>query len=165
MTSIQHTEDYPYFESIEECNAQSITHEHYGRIVQFNQEYVNHMLTTIANPEELDTFQQYLAETNPNHLSRVIFNRFPYDILMRQFTEMRIDQVEYDALMNGNKFIIPTHTGGSGYSSWELFRMPNGLLYFIIRVPIPDTMWQQFRYSVQIVERQNIELYNVLFDE
>jgi hypothetical protein len=164
MSLNQTTEEYPYFEKVEDCIAQSMVHEHYARIVQFNQSYVSHMLETIDDEEKLQQFQHILSVSEQNQLNSSIFNQFPYDILARQFTEMRINQTDYESLMDGHKFIIQTHTYGSGYSSWELFRTPNGLLYFIIRVPIPDTMWQQFRYSIQIVERQNIKQYNVMFD-
>lgn len=125
------------------CDEECRKHKYYHLICDFEQ---RRAAAEIENCKrrmlELEAFIQNgnFEEPNPLDLPRP---NLPY----RDFTSMEILISDYEDILEGKKFIAKTNTGFNHFTRWYLFRMPNGLLYFICKRYANNT----FTYSVRQV--------------
>jgi hypothetical protein len=152
--------EYSTFDSIEECNKACREHNYYKLIVRFNKEYVASLIKN--NIKTLDEIIAINGDPNITELDQLVFTSHPHiNYLERQFRSIHLEKQEYDDLLNHKRFLICANVTGSGMSNWEIFRMPNGVLYFVIRTPNYINHTFTYKYSIQLC--LNIDSYKILF--
>ena len=122
-------EESVLYSNKEECEIECRKHEYYKLICDFEKQRAK---------DEIERCQQRVLELEKYLLSGDFEDMNPTDLPppclpYREFNFMKIIESEYEELMQGRRFIISTDTGFSHYSTWYLFKMPNGILYFVCK--------------------------------
>lgn len=134
------------FDTIEETNQASRSHPYYELVREHNE-------TSVLESFRLERMKELQTLFPPAEEDILPYSLGP---LLDEYRQIVIAVDNYEKLIRGKTFIIPTITAGTGIANWEIYRHPSGKQYFIISRRRANAV----RYRVQEV---GMELFETTF--